>query len=163
MEPKNIYKIKFQENRQRIVSTILIPQIYYLLFETHKNRLKKNTNDLLEHLLKRFSLQRGDILTTQTDQSTTGYQDSGQNLIKHNFSVTPVNWQRMKSLAHLHGVSICQFFIILLLLSNAENVGTPRELNLSQKITVFEKINFLNFHIFREYQIQKRLLKRAKE
>ncbi len=153
MKGKNIYNIKIQDSRQRIISSILIPQVYWSLFENQKKRLNKNTNELLPFLLRRFSVKKW-LLFSQTNRSTTSYQKTGQNLIKHNFSVTPANWQRMRSLAKLYGISICHFFIVLLLLLETKYVGTPLKFVLSMRLETSESIDFNNFYIFKSYQIK---------
>ncbi len=119
MKQKNSIMQYTREGRTRIVSTILIPKEYWLLFKERKNELDGNTSSLIEYLLKRNQSDKMNLVYplvhTYGGRSTTIYQNTASSLRKHSFSIHPLVWQRFKCLARSQGLSTCCLFVSFLL------------------------------------------------
>ena len=148
-EKSSVLQVK--ESREKIVSTILIPEKYWALFESYKIALCKDTEGVLEYLLENFQNGRNAELASR-GKFTTRYQDEGLNLQKHNFWVCSSIWQRLKSLARFYGLSMCRLFTVLLLA--LEFLGTPRNKVTPSWVKLYEKVRIPWNRTVRRYSVQ---------
>ena len=127
--------------------TLLIPRMDWNLLEKRKRRLKKDTAELLEFLLKRH--QRGDqkLFFANYRKLPVLYQDKGLCLRRFDFQVDSFLWHQFKALARFYNVSMCRLFVDFLRV-----FGTPSKNGITLKIQLYEKLQIFNKTALRLYK-----------
>ena len=151
MEKKISPQLEIQEERTKILSTLLIPDECWDLFEKYKAALNKTTAELLEYLLESFQEGKNTEFARQ-NRLTVHYQDQGLCLKKHNFLVGSLVWHRFKCLARFYGLSVCRLFSFLLLALGS--LGTPKNQNFILLVKLFERVDIPYKTAIRMYKVQ---------
>ena len=125
-------------------------------FQEKKGRFG-STSMYFGYLLYQFKNNKCIIAQRNGIAATVNYQEKGLFLERIDFRPVENQWVQMKLLASAHNMSVCSFFVMLLLLDIAgalccvESGGVPRKLpkiTLSQTITLYSIPEFIrNLHL----------------
>ena len=145
LTPAPSIKVNSADCKYRV--TLLIPRMDWNLLEKRKRRLKKNSAELLEFLLKRH--QQGDekLLFANYQKLPVLYQKKGLGLRRCDFEVDSVLWQQFKALARFYNVSMCCLFVDFLRI-----FGTPSKTSLTLRVQLYEKLQILSKTALRRYK-----------
>ena len=127
-------------------ATLLIPEFALSLFA---NLLRKhgNTKSILIYLLNKYHKTGSQFYRNNSVSSTILYQEKGLNLHRIDFRPWEESWMNLKILALSNNMSLCRFFVMLILLEAAgaldveESFGRvpPKfpQLSLTQTLTLY--------------------------
>ena len=127
--------------------TLLIPHRDWKLLERRKRRLKKDTAELLEFLLKRHQRGNEKLFFANHRKLPVLYQDKGLGLRRCDFEVDAFVWHRFKALARFYNVSMCRLFVDFLRI-----FGTPSKNSITLRVQLYEKLQILSKTALRLYK-----------
>ena len=138
-------KVNSSDCKYRV--TLLIPSMDWNLLEKRKRRLKKDTAELLEFLLKRHQRGNEKLLFANHQKLPILYQDKGLGLRRCDFEVNSFVWHRFKALARFYNVSMCRLFVDFLRI-----FGTPRKNDITLRVQLYEKLQVFSKTSLRLYK-----------
>ena len=113
-----IAKQKYMYNIAGKKCTLLIPD--YLFPEYKKLKLKyRNLRFLLNYLLFKHNANRPYFVMKAGISSTIKYQEKGLSLHREDFRPGDREWVELKLLANSYNMSLCSFFVFLVLMELA--------------------------------------------
>ena len=127
--------------------TLLIPRMDWSLLERRKRRLKKDTAELLEFLLKRHQQGNEKLFFANQQKLPVLYQKKGLGLRRCDFEVDSFLWQQFKALARFYNVSMCCLFVDFLRI-----FGTPSKTSLTLRVQLYEKLQIFSKTALRLYK-----------
>ena len=126
---------------------LLIPHRDWKLLERRKRRLKKDTAELLEFLLKRHQRGNEKLFFANHKKLPILYQDKGLGLRRCDFEVDSFLWHRFKALARFYNISMCRLFVDFLRI-----FGTPSKTSLTLRVQLYEKLQIFSKTALRLYK-----------
>lgn len=100
-------------------STILIPDLYYKIFE-RKIYLHKGIRSYIAYLLNKYRIHIANGLVPGYRNVTTKYQEKNQNLHKIAFRPNPADWAELKLYRVAFGMSISAFLVYLVIADSVD-------------------------------------------
>jgi len=98
-------------------STLLVPDDLMAALDVILEQRDFSMGEYLAFLAEKYGMTAGQKkLPVDHQKLTTQYQEEGLSLERQDFRVDPRVWHVLKCMARAHGMSICKFFVILLVL-----------------------------------------------
>ena len=152
MKPKQIFSSKWSSGLDisglpNQSSTLLVPDDLSRALEVFQLERGWTMGELLFFLVEKYRMVVAQQkLSLDHQKLTTQYQVEGLSLQRVDFRVDPVVWHILKCMARAYGISICKFFVFLLVRElsgvNEEFSGVPT------KNAVPEEIKDIYYIIF---------------
>ena len=143
--PTSSIKVNSADCKYRV--TLLIPRVDWNLLEKRKRRLKKDTAELLEFLLKRHQRGHEKLFFANQYKLPVLYQNKGLGLRRCDFEVDSFLWHRFKALARFYNISMCRLFVDFLRI-----FGTPSKTSLTLRVQLYEKLQVFSKTTLRLYK-----------